>query len=211
MTVPELASKLPVVTGTSQFITGLTTAHQLYLAWATWVQWRTPYHVKDGWLYRLDDGNSKNLRNASKLLPDYTALQRRTQTSLYSLSWEPKILLVHWFLKIHFYIRLRPSVWSVPLKLSNENFVHRFSAKWRRKHRCLGFFFRLVSVVLILSSCITYPCQIITSKLVLMYRYPKTYTLPILQACHDAISSVSLYDQRIHLDTHSLLHCIKLQ
>jgi hypothetical protein len=41
-----------------------------------------------------DDGGSKYLWNVGKLLPDYTALQPRRQPSLYSLPWEPQILII---------------------------------------------------------------------------------------------------------------------
>jgi hypothetical protein len=39
-----------------------------------------------------DNGGSKDLWNAGKLLPDYTALQPRKQPSSYSPPWEPQIL-----------------------------------------------------------------------------------------------------------------------
>jgi hypothetical protein len=40
---------------------------------------------------RPEDGGSKDLWNVDKLLPDYTALQPRRQSSLYALPWEPQI------------------------------------------------------------------------------------------------------------------------
>jgi hypothetical protein len=45
------------------------------------------------WVHRPDDGGSKDLWNAGILLPDYTALQPRRQTSSYSPPREPQILL----------------------------------------------------------------------------------------------------------------------
>jgi hypothetical protein len=42
---------------------------------------------------RPDDGDSKDLWNVGKLLPDYTALQPGRQPSSYSPPWEPQILL----------------------------------------------------------------------------------------------------------------------
>jgi hypothetical protein len=42
-----------------------------------------------------DDGGSKDLWNAGKLLPHYTALQPRRQPYSYSPPWEPQILLLY--------------------------------------------------------------------------------------------------------------------
>jgi hypothetical protein len=42
--------------------------------------------------YRPDDGGSKDLWNAGKFLPDYTALQPRRQPSSYSRPWQRQIL-----------------------------------------------------------------------------------------------------------------------
>jgi hypothetical protein len=49
-----------------------------------------------------DDGSSKGLWYTSKLLPDYMALQPKSQPSLYWLPWEPQILtkfyyFLNWF------------------------------------------------------------------------------------------------------------------
>jgi hypothetical protein len=44
-------------------------------------------------LVRPDDGDSKDLWNVGKFLPDYTVLQPRRQPSSYSPPWEPQILV----------------------------------------------------------------------------------------------------------------------
>jgi hypothetical protein len=65
---------------------------------------------------RQDDGDSKDLWNVGKTIPDYTVLQPRRQPSSYSPPWKPQILLndASFHIEQCFYFDVQ-AVWDVGL------------------------------------------------------------------------------------------------